>query len=357
MSVEITINLDDYLEIKNLSSNVYYPLTKLVNKDNFTSIVDNYSTLDGKIFPIPIFLNVDKELEKKLKLNRNYNLVLNDSIVGNILLDDIYSVNKKIISKKLFGTNDVKHTGVKRFLQKKEFFIGGKVTLFNNDVLEKSINYLYPLQSIKAFKKNNWKTIVGFQTRNIPHRAHEHLLRTALEYVDGLFVQPLVGYKKPGDFTNEAVFKAYEFLINNYFAEKKVYLGPLNAAMWYAGPREAIFHAIIRKNYGCTHFIVGRDHAGIGNYYGKYEAQGIFDKLKLKLDIKILKLGGPFYCKFCDGIVSENSCPHYSNPDFSVNHISGSDVRDKLLNNKYLSKKYIRPEIIKVLRKLNRVFI
>ena len=172
-----------------------------------------------------------------------------------------------------------------------------------------------------------------------------------------MFVQPLVGYKKPGDFTNEAIFKTYEFLIENYFTPKKVFLGPLNSAMWYAGPREAIFHAIIRKNYGCTHFIVGRDHAGIGKYYGKYDSQNIFDKFKSKLNINILKLGGPFYCKFCDGIVSENSCPHYNNPIFNVDHISGTDVRNRILNNKYISKKFVRPEITKILKKLNKVFI
>ena len=153
------------------------------------------------------------------------------------------------------------------------------------------------------------------------------------------------------------MFRTYEYLIQNYFPKNKVFLGSLKRAMWYAGPREAIFHAIIRKNYGCTHFIVGRDHAGIGNYYGKYDSQKIFQKFKEDLNIKILKLGGPYYCKYCDGIVSERSCPHHNNPRFKVNHISGTDIRKSILNDKYISKKYIRPEVLKILKSLNRVFI
>ncbi len=357
MTAEFHINLNDYFELKNLVSNVYYPLKELVDKKNFLSIVNNFKTISGEIFPIPIFLDIDNDFKKKLKLNKRFNIKLNDSIVGCITVKDIYTINKKYVSKKLFGTSDEKHVGVKNFLNKKEYFVGGKIDLLDNKTIEKKYNYLQPIKSIERFRRNNWKTIVGFQTRNIPHRAHEHLLRVSLEYVDGLFVQPLVGYKKSGDFSNEAVFRTYEYLIQNYFPKNKVVLGSLNSAMWYAGPREAVFHAIIRKNYGCTHFIVGRDHAGIGNYYGKYDSQKIFKQFKESLNIKILKLGGPYYCKFCDGIVSEHSCPHYNNPSFKVNHISGTDVRKSILNNKYISKKYVRPEILKILKSLNRVFI
>ncbi|MDA9734245.1 sulfate adenylyltransferase [SAR116 cluster bacterium] len=357
MTIEINITTDDYFEIKNLVSDAYLPLKKLTDKKNFISILENFSLTTGEIFPFPIFLDVDNLIAKKLKIGNIYKLKLKNIIIGTIKISDIYKIDKLYSSQKIFGTTDSKHPGVKKFIYKKDFFLGGEIKLFPEKKIDRKLPYLYPKLTKDIFKKNKWKTVVGFQTRNIPHRAHEQLLRTALEYCDGLFINPLVGYKKTGDFTNEAVFKSYEFLIENYFTKNRAYLGPLNASMWYAGPREALFHAIIRKNYGCTHFIVGRDHAGVGNFYGKYEAQKIFKNLNSSLGIQILNLGGPFHCKYCDGIVTENSCPHFNNPNFNVKHISGTDVRNKLLNNKYLSRKIIRPEIVKILKKIDKLFI
>ena len=356
MLSKIEVSLDDYYELKNIKEKVYYPLSKLVDRKNFTSILNNYRLTTGKIFPLPIFLSIEKNIATKIKLNKTYRLSFKNKNIGRLKIEDVYKVNKINACKKIFNTSSLKHPGVQKFLNTKEFFVGGTIKQLNNRIIKEKYKYLKPTSLKKIIKKNKWKSLVGFQTRNIPHRAHEQLLRTSLEYSDGLFIQPLLGNKKINDFTNEAIFKTYKFLIKNYFPKNKIILGPLYASMWYAGPREAVFHAIIRKNYGCSNFIVGRDHAGVGNFYKKYDAQNIFNFFKKNINISIFKFAGPFFCKKCDGIVTENSCKHYKNNN-SIVEISGTEVRRKLLRNMKISTKVIRPEIVRVLYKIKNIFI
>jgi sulfate adenylyltransferase len=357
MLSQIKVSLDDYYELKNIKEKVYYPLNKLVDRKNFKSILNNYKLTSGKIFPLPIFLSVEKNIAIKLKLNQTYKLTYRNKNIGKLKVEDVYKINKIKACKKIFKTSSLNHPGVKKFLHTKEYFIGGTIKQLINKITKEKYKYLEPSSLKKIIKKNKWKSLVGFQTRNIPHRAHEQLLRTSLEYSDGLFIQPLLGNKKTNDFTNEAIFKTYKFLIKNYFPKNKIILGPLYASMWYAGPREAVFHAIIRKNYGCSNFIVGRDHAGVGNFYKKYEAQNIFNFFQKNLNINIFKFAGPFFCKKCDGIVTENSCQHYKKNNNSIVEISGTEVRRKLLRNMKISNKVIRPEIVRILRNINSIFI
>ncbi|MDC3027734.1 hypothetical protein OA180_01100 [Candidatus Pelagibacter sp.] len=357
MISQIKISLDDYYELKNLKENVYYPLTKLVDKKNFNNILKNYRLVSGKIFPLPIFLSVEKNIALNLKLNQTYNLSYRNQNIGKLKVEDTYRVNKIKACKKIFKTSSLKHPGVRKFMETKEFFIGGTIKQLNNSIEKEKYKYLKPSSVKKIIKKNKWKSVAGFQTRNIPHRAHEQLLRTSLEYSEGLFIQPLLGNKKKNDFTNEAVFKTYKFLIKNYFPKNKILLGPLYASMWYAGPREAVFHAIIRKNYGCNNFIVGRDHAGVGSFYKKYDAQNIFKLFKKNLNINILKFAGPFFCNKCDSVVTENSCKHFKKNKKLIIEISGSEVRRKLLKNMKISHKIIRPEIVSILQKIQNIFI
>lgn len=354
---QIKISLNDYYELQNLYNGVYYPLKKLVNKSNFDSITKNNRTTTGEIFPLPIFLDVNNKDAEKLSTKKNCKILLDENVVGEIEVNDIYKINKRKACKKLFNTNDLKHPGVYNFLNKKEYFVGGKVLLNNTGNTKKKDFYLNPSYVKEIFSKNGWKSIVGFQTRNIPHKAHEYLLRTALEFVDGLFIQPLVGNKRKGDFTNEIIFKCYKLLINNFLPKNKIELGSLLTSMWYAGPKEALFHSIIRRNYGCTHFIVGRDHAGIGNYYEKYEAHKLLAKYENEIGITIMKLSGPFYCSICDGIATEESCPHYKNNKNKITEISGTDIRKKLNSKNYISKKIIRPEIVNILKNSSNIFI
>lgn len=205
-----------------------------------------------------------------------------------------------------------------------------------------------PKRTSKLFEEKGWNKIVGFQTRNIPHRAHEYLLRVALESSDGLFIQPLIGKKKKGDFTSEAILAGYRKLASEFLPTDRVVVGTLSTKMRYAGPREAIFHAQIRKNYGCTDFIIGRDQAGVGNWYGKYEAQQLAKSLEGRLGIRILALKGPYYCSKCEGIVTENSCS-IQHAKFS-HEISGTDIRRILSTGDLPDSRFFRPEILQALK-------
>jgi sulfate adenylyltransferase len=207
---------------------------------------------------------------------------------------------------------------------------------------------LTPEETRAEFKARGWKTVVGFQTRNVPHRAHEYLQRVALETIDGIFVQPLVGRRKVGDYTPQAIMCGYRTLIGTFLPRERVVLGILSTVMRYAGPREAVFHAIIRRNYGCTHFIVGRDHAGVGSWYGEYDAHELTRQFGSELGIEILHLRGFFFCPICDGIVTEKTCPHLGTP--SARAISGTDMRRILVDGAVPDPRLMRPEIVAALK-------
>ncbi len=223
---------------------------------------------------------------------------------------------------------------------KKEEFTHNKYTIVNS-----------PSEVKEIIKKLKLKTVAGFQTRNIPHKAHEFIHRLALEQVDGLLIQPLIGKKKVGDFTSETVIKTYKHLIKSYYPKKRVILSGLATAMRYAGPREAIFHAIIRRNFGCTHFIVGRDHAGVGKFYKEYEAQDLCIKMEKQLGIKILAFKGPYYCTKCENIVTENTCSHKQQKKSCTNEISGTKIRAMIKGKKKINTNFLRKDIAKLINK------
>jgi sulfate adenylyltransferase len=232
-----------------------------------------------------------------------------------------------------------------------DFFIGGPVRVTRRVFFDFSHYELTPQETRAYFANQGWRTIVGFQTRNVPHRAHEYLQRLALEQADGLFIQPLVGRKQRGDFHPLAILSAYRTLIDNFLPAGRVLLGILSTAMRYAGPREALFHAIIRRNYGCTHFIIGRDHAGVGDYYGKYEAHRLAEQFDGELGIEVLRFAGPFYWTRCDGIVTERTCCHLTEPDYT-RQISGTDVRAMLSQGGMITNEIMRPEVVASLARL-----
>jgi len=247
----------------------------------------------------------------------------------------------------LFKTKSHKHPGVLKEMMRSPYRIGGRIALLKRR--PRVAEYLSPADTKQIFQKKGWKRIVGFQTRNPIHKAHEYLQRVSLEFVDGLFIQPLVGWKKKGDFSNEAVISSYKYMIKNIYPSNRVLLGVLDTPMRYAGPREAVFHAIIRRNYGCTHFIIGRDHAGVGNFYGKYEAHRLIKQLD-NLGIRIFTLHEPYYCKKCGFTVSRNNCRHINSRD----SISGTKIRKFILNNKTIPIEYMRKEISMLLIRLNK---
>jgi sulfate adenylyltransferase len=294
---------------------------------------------------LPVILGVSEHEFSSIKNNTKTALLYKNKLKGYIYIKDKYSLNLKKYLPIIFGTNDTNHPGIKMYNESSKYFIGGKVEYLDE---RKKVTKFYntPKEIKKIIKKNKLKTVAGFQTRNIPHKAHEYLHRLALEKVDGLLIQPLTGTKKSGDFSSNVVLSSYNYLIKNYYPKDKVILTSLETFMRYAGPREAVFHAIVRRNYGCTHFIVGRDHAGVSNYYGKYDAQKLCKKFESEIKIKILSLKGPYFCKKCNLIVTENNCKHSFSKKYRVD-ISGTMIRSFLKNKRLLDERYVREDIIK----------
>jgi len=222
-----------------------------------------------------------------------------------------------------------------------DVLLGGEIKLLNRPRLSMRGMSMDPSQTKEFFKKRGWKTVCAFHTRNAVHRAHEYLQRCALEFTDGLFINPIVGETKKGDFSSRLVIGSYKYLIEHYYPEDRVLLAPLNLRMAFAGPREALFHAIVRKNYGCTHIVIGRDHAGVKGYYDTYAAHRIFDDFK-DLGITPLRLNGPFYCKRCKAVATEKTCSHKDADRISI---SGTEIRKMFAEGKPVPEEFMRPEV------------
>ena len=332
--------------MEKISLGIFSPLNGFMNEKDFYSVSNFMRLSNGKIFPIPVVLSVYEDQYEKVKKYPVIRLFYNEDCVGEISQESVFRPNFPKILPKVFGTKDSNHPGYKMLSNAGNVCIGGAVKLTKRIVHPLSKYEVYP-EIIKAdIKRRNLKTIAGFQTRNVPHRAHEYLQRLALEKVDGLFIQPLIGRKKIGDFTPEAIMKSYQTLINDFLPQRKILLGALTTSMRYAGPREAVFHALIRKNYGCTHFIVGRDHAGVSGYYGKYDAHKLCKKIESELGIKIIYMRGPFYCDKCGQVVTDRVCNHEKDKPKSTFEISGTKIRAMLKGKEAVSEKYIRPEIV-----------
>ena len=348
----LNIDFDSYLELEKISNGSFLPLKGFMVAEDFFSVCKNMRLKNGKLFPLPVILPISKINADKVKFNEELLLYYNNKKVGSILPQSIFEPDLKKYIKLLFGTNDINHPGYKMIKNMGPLFLGGPIKSFY-EIKNKYTSFtLTPRQCIAEIKKRGLKTVAGFQTRNVPHKAHEYILLSTLKKVDGLFVQPLIGKKKRGDFLPEAVIKSYQYLIDKVYKKNNIILGSLTTYMRYAGPREGVFHALIRKNYGCTHFLVGRDHAGVGDYYGLYDAQNLCLKYEKELGIKIIKVRGPFYCKKCLKITNDLLCRHKK----SRIEVSGTKIRNSLLKNLYIEDIFMRKEIVDLIRK-NNIFI
>ena len=345
---------DELLEFINLALGYFDPVRKFMNYKDFISVVQTMTTHDGSLFSLPILLsskNLSKsELIKCKKLKFSYN----KQTIGTIEIEDIFQADKRHFYE-IFGTNDHNHPGLKKQFSKPLQFIGGRVNILDNQI-SKMFNIIDPVKIKKHFMKHNWKSVVGFQTRNPIHKAHEFLQRIGLEVCDGLLINPLVGWKKEGDFTEEAISNSYEVMIRDFYPQNRVFFCPLRTSMRYAGPREAIFHALIRKNLGCSHFIIGRDHAGVGSYYKPYDAHVLAKKLSESFDmgIELMLFKEPYYCKKCLQIVTESSCNHQND---DIVKISGTKIREMFKKNKTPNVNMVREEISISILKSKSIFV
>lgn len=336
-------------DLELIATGAYSPLTGFMGKMDYQSVLNNMRLADGTVWSIPITLAVTSKEASKLNTNSTVSLKGKDGkIYGILILEEIYKYNKKEEANLLYGTTDINHPGVRKIFDKGDTYLAGPIYLLDRPShapFEKYYND--PVEIRNTIQSKGWKTVVGFQTRNPIHRAHEYIQKIALEMVDGLLIHPLIGETKKDDIPAEIRMKSYESLIEGYFPKERVILSVYPAAMRYAGPREAVFHAIVRKNYGCTHFIVGRDHAGVGNYYGTYDAHKIFDNFSDdEIGIQILKFEHAFYCLVCQSICTTKTCPHSQENHI---HLSGTKVREMLRNKKYPPKEFSRPEVVQTL--------
>jgi sulfate adenylyltransferase len=347
----LQINRDQYLELEKIGIGAFLPLKGFMTQVELLSVA-NFSRLpSGDVFPIPVLLDIADVDYQRLKSASSIALEFGGVIVGYLFPSDFYRCEDRVdIAKKVYGTSDNKHPGVNHFYSLNPIFVGGNIEFLGGVKTDISMYEISPQESIEYFRSMGWKKITGFQTRNVPHRAHEYLLRIALEYSDGLFIQPLLGKKRISDYTPEAIVRGYEVLINNYLPRERILFGSLSTLMRYAGPREAVFHALIRRNYGCTHFIVGRDHAGVGDWYQLYEAHEYTKQFDGELGIEIMRLKGPFYCSICDCIATENTCNHQAH---ERHEISGTQMRAILSSGKTPLKHLMRKEVVSALNGVN----
>lgn len=344
---ELVLNRGQYLELEKLSFGVFRPLAGFMDEDEFRGVVSDMRLPSGEPFPLPIVLDLDAAAAQRIRGANQVTLLFEGEEVGRLDPRSIFTCDKPAVAQKLFGTSDATHPGVRFFFRGGDHFVGGPIELTRRMKLDISAFEMTPAETRAEFARRGWKTIAGFQTRNVPHRAHEYLQRVALELADGLFIQPLIGRKKIGDYRPEAIIAGYQALIGNFLPRDRVVFGVLTTMMRYAGPREAVFHAIIRRNYGCTHFIVGRDHAGVGGWYGKYEAHDLTRRFDGELGITVLRLSGPYHCRICDSIVTEKTCPHAGTD--AAHEISGTDMRRILTGGAVPDPALMRPKVVAAL--------
>lgn len=349
--IELDISDELAMDIEQLTNSGFRPLKTFLNSKDLHTVVTKMHLTNGETWPIPILF----PKPKNLKIQKNSNLVLTykNQKFAKLIVSEIFSYDLKKLLKSFFGTSDVNHPGVKQVKNNGDTFITGKLEKLIDLPKILKILSLNPTQTKSLIKKKKWKKIVGFHTRNPPHRAHEYLHKCSLEISDGLLIHPVLGKKKKGDFSNTAILRGYQSYIQHYLPTNNVILTPLLIYSRYAGPKEAVFTAIVRRNYGCTHFIVGRDHTGVKNFYGQYDSQKIFDKV-LDIGINVLKFGGPYFCKKCNQITTKKTCSCSPN-----NHvmISGTKIRQAIEQKKPLSENIIRKEVLKELKKIKNSLI
>jgi len=348
---KIKLNPRDMSDLEMLSIGAFSPLEGFMGEEDYKSVLHEMHLTNGLPWTIPITLAVTKEQLNSFG-NADEIALCNQKgeTVGILYIESAFEYDKELEAKLVYQTTDDAHPGVKALYQQGEMLLSGKVNLLERKKEADGIElkyYLDPSETRALFAEKGWRRVVAFQTRNPIHRAHEYLQKCALETVDGLLIHPLVGATKKDDIPADIRMRCYEAIIELYYPRERVVLSVLPAAMRYAGPREAIFHAIMRKNYGCTHFIVGRDHAGVDDYYGTYDAQYIFDEFDATdLEITPVFFDHAFYCMKCGQMASKKTCPHSNEHHL---YLSGTKVREMLRDGQTLPLEFTRAEVAQIL--------
>jgi sulfate adenylyltransferase len=329
------------------------PHRGFMTSGDYKSVVEGMHLESGLAWSLPITLSATENEVASLEIGKRAAIVHEGRPVALIDVDEIFEFDAAREAELTYRTTDDAHPGVGYLYSQASHYVGGDVVVLENVFAHEFESYRRtPLELRELIGKRGWKTVVAFQTRNPIHRAHEYLTKCALETVDGLVIHPLVGGTKGDDIPAEVRMRCYEALMANYYPQDRVILSVFPAAMRYAGPREAIWHSLLRKNYGMTHFIVGRDHAGVGDYYGTYDAQLIFDEFDSgELEIQPLKFEHSFYCKACEGMASGKTCPHDVKHHV---HLSGTQVRQMLKDGREPPHEFSRPEVARILIEAER---
>jgi len=334
-----------------MAMGAFSPLSGFLTEADYAGVVKDMRLSDGTFWPVPITLSVTRDEGDALKAGDRIALVDEESreIMGTMTVEEKFTYDAEEEARSVFRTTDRAHPGVEKLLQQGEVLIGGPVKAFSEGAYPERFSEYFarPKETRRLFAERNWSQVAAFQLRNPMHRSHEYCTKIALEVSDGLFIHPLVGALKEGDIPAEVRMRCYEVLLERYYPKDRVILKVYPMEMRYAGPREALLHAVIRQNFGCTHLIVGRDHAGVGNYYGPFDAQEIFDALRPgDLHIKPLKIDWTFHCYKCGTMASMKTCPH--RPEDRC-LISGTELRRMLSNGEMPPPEFSRPEVLEIL--------
>jgi sulfate adenylyltransferase len=339
----VTLTSREASDLDMLAVGALSPLEGFMGRDDYERVVEDMRLANGLPWALPVCLAV----QEAPKGDRVALADESGRLLAVLDVEETYEYDQELEAERCFRTTDAEHPGVARLFQQHPLYLSGRVTVFDRVPPAFPELALDPADTRAAFAERGWKRVVGFQTRNPIHRAHEYLTKVALETVDGLLIHPLVGDTKSDDVPAATRVECYRVLVDGYYPADRVVVSAFPAAMRYAGPREAIWHAICRKNYGCSHFIVGRDHAGVGSYYGTYDAQLIFDEFEPhELDIEPMFFEHSFWCKACGSMASAKTCPH-SGDDHVF--LSGTKVREMLGNGELPPQEFSRPEVAEVL--------
>ena len=351
---KIQVSDETIKDIENISFGTFSPLKGFMGLNDLKCVMDEMHLASNEPWTIPILLDIPADTAGDV--HRGDTVMLTDGAGAPSALMDIrekYSIDKDELCEKVFLTKKGEHPGVAKIMNMGDIFLGGDLEMIQPlNRTFKDLN-LRPRETRALFRERGWKTIVAFQTRNAPHNGHEYVQKAALTFTDGLFINPVIGKKKSGDFTDEVIIDTYRELIENYYPKDRVAMSILPFEMRYAGPREAIFHAIIRKNYGCTHIIIGRDHAGVGSYYGPFDAHKIFDRFP-DLGIKPFFFRSFFHCKKCGGVANDCICPHKGD---SIINFAGTKMRQLLMDGKRPDELMMRPEVVDVILRAEKPFV